>query len=156
MSVPPNSAPKPMRTVLPQRHGTPGTSVPVSAGRVVRYADDFVVLVHDTEADTAALREEIADPLEPLGLRLSRAKTRTVHMSDGFDFQGFRIQWKRKGGTTNGTSTPSSPSLRKDLAAARQERYGAQDRPGARQQVPAAAAGPWKASAATAPASRSS
>ncbi|MET7622560.1 group II intron reverse transcriptase/maturase [Streptomyces sp. NPDC005408] len=67
--------------------------------RVVRYADDFVVLVHGTEADTAALREEIAGVLEPLGLRLSQAKTRIVHMSDGFDFLGFRIQWKRKGGT---------------------------------------------------------
>lgn len=158
MSAPPNSAPKSMRTVSPQRQGTPGTSVPVSAGpswksacgwlppprrqpllanialsvldehlhgpwepvgtmategkrayrrrkgratwRVVRYADDFVVLVHGTEADTAALREEIADLLEPLGLRLSRAKTRIVHMSDGFDFLSFRIQWNRKGGTT--------------------------------------------------------
>ncbi|MET7719004.1 reverse transcriptase/maturase family protein, partial [Streptomyces sp. NPDC005407] len=56
--------------------------------RVVRYADDFVVLVHGTEADTAALREEIAGVLEPLGLRLSQAKTRIVHMSDGFDFLG--------------------------------------------------------------------
>jgi RNA-directed DNA polymerase len=67
--------------------------------RVVRYADDFVVLVHGTQADTAALREDVADVLEPLGLRLSQAKTRAVHMSDGFDFLGFRIQWKRKGGT---------------------------------------------------------
>ena len=37
--------------------------------------------------------------LAPLGLRLSPAKTRIVHMSDGFDFLGFRIQWKRKRGT---------------------------------------------------------
>ncbi len=36
----------------------------------------------------------------PLGLRLSQAKTRIVHMSDGFDFLGFRIQWRRKRGTT--------------------------------------------------------
>ena len=27
------------------------------------------------------------------------AKTRVVHMSDGFDFLGFRIQWRRKRGT---------------------------------------------------------
>jgi RNA-directed DNA polymerase len=54
--------------------------------RVVRYADDFVVLVFGTESDTAALREEVAGVLEPLGLRLSQAKTRIVHMSDGFDF----------------------------------------------------------------------
>ena len=35
----------------------------------------------------------------PLGLRLSAAKTHVVHMSDGFDFLGFHIQWKRKRGT---------------------------------------------------------
>ncbi len=45
------------------------------------------------------LREEIAQVLAPLGLRFSEAKTRTVHMSQGFDFLGFRIQWKRKRGT---------------------------------------------------------
>ena len=32
--------------------------------------------------------------LAPLGLRFSEAKTRVVHMSEGFDFLGFRIQWK--------------------------------------------------------------
>jgi RNA-directed DNA polymerase len=67
--------------------------------RTVRYADDFVVLVDGTEADAEALREEIASVLAPLGLRLSPAKTRIVHMSEGFDFLGFRIQWKRKRGT---------------------------------------------------------
>jgi RNA-directed DNA polymerase len=67
--------------------------------RIVRYADDFVVLVHGTGADAETLREEIADVLTPLGLRLSPAKTRVVHMSEGFDFLGFRIQWKRKRGT---------------------------------------------------------
>ena len=67
--------------------------------RLVRYADDLVVLVHGTEADTQALREDVATVLAPLGLRLSEAKTRVVHMADGFDFLGFRLQWKRKGGT---------------------------------------------------------
>ncbi|WP_462187592.1 MULTISPECIES: WD40 repeat domain-containing protein [unclassified Frankia] len=37
--------------------------------------------------------------LAPLGLRLSAAKTRVVHTSDGFDFLGFRIQRRRKRGT---------------------------------------------------------
>jgi len=68
--------------------------------RIVRYADDFVVLVHGTKADAETLREEIADVLTPLGLRLSAAKTRIVHMSEAFDFLGFRIQWKRKRGTS--------------------------------------------------------
>jgi RNA-directed DNA polymerase len=67
--------------------------------RVVRYADDFVVLVHGTRADVEALREEVAVVLAPLGLVLSAAKTQIVHMSDGFDFLGFHIQWRRKFGT---------------------------------------------------------
>ena len=46
--------------------------------RTIRYADDFVVLVHGTGADAETLREEIADVLAPLGLRLSPAKTRIV------------------------------------------------------------------------------
>jgi RNA-directed DNA polymerase len=54
--------------------------------------------VHGTAADTAALREEVADVLEPLGLRLSQTKTQIVHMSNGVDFLGFRTQWKRNGG----------------------------------------------------------
>lgn len=49
--------------------------------------------------DVEALREDIAEVLQPLGLRLSEAKTQVVHMADGFDFLGFRIQWRRKRGT---------------------------------------------------------
>jgi RNA-directed DNA polymerase len=45
------------------------------------------------------MREQIALVLAPLGLRFSTAKTRIVHMSAGFDFLGFRIQWKRKRGS---------------------------------------------------------
>jgi RNA-directed DNA polymerase len=67
--------------------------------RIVRYADDFVVLVHGTREDAEAVREEVASVLAPMGLRLSPAKTQVVHMSDGFDFLGFRIRWRRKRGT---------------------------------------------------------
>jgi RNA-directed DNA polymerase len=67
--------------------------------RLVRYADDFVVLVHGQRGDAEALRGQTARVLEPLGLRLSPAKTQIVHMSEGFGFLGFRIQWKRKRGT---------------------------------------------------------
>ena len=67
--------------------------------RVVRYADDFVVLVHGERHHVEGLREEIADVLAPLGLRLSEAKTQIVHMSEGFDFLGFHIRWRRKQGT---------------------------------------------------------
>ncbi|WP_101376767.1 group II intron reverse transcriptase/maturase [Saccharopolyspora spinosa] len=67
--------------------------------RIVRYADDFVVLVHGDRQDVEALREDIVHVLEPLGLRFSEAKTRILHMDEAFDFLGFRIQWKRKRGT---------------------------------------------------------
>ena len=67
--------------------------------RITRYADDLVVLVHGSREDTEALREDVAGVLAPMGLRLSPAKTHVVHISDGFDFLGFRIRWKRKRGT---------------------------------------------------------
>jgi RNA-directed DNA polymerase len=67
--------------------------------RIIRYADDFVVLVNGTRTDTENLREDVARVIAPMGLRLSAAKTQIVHMSDGFDFLGFHIRWKRKRGT---------------------------------------------------------
>jgi RNA-directed DNA polymerase len=68
--------------------------------RIVRYADDFVVLVHGQESDVETLREDLTHVLEPLGLRFSQTKTRVVPMDEGFDFLGFRIQWKRKRGSS--------------------------------------------------------
>jgi RNA-directed DNA polymerase len=82
----------PARRALRRRRGLPNW-------RIVRYADDFVVLVFGSCDDVQALHEEIADVIAPLGLRFSEAKTHVVHMSEGFDFLGFRIQWKRKRGT---------------------------------------------------------
>jgi len=67
--------------------------------RLVRYADDFVVLVAGTRAHAEALRDEAAAVLAPMGLRLSGAKTRIVHIDEGFDFLGFRVRRQRKRGT---------------------------------------------------------
>ena len=67
--------------------------------RVVRYADDFAVLVHGGRQDAEALREDIAHVLATMGLRFSEAKTRVVHVSEGLSFVGFRVQWRRKRGT---------------------------------------------------------
>ena len=79
------------------------TSTPTSIRRTdlatIRYADDLVVLVHGAQADVDALSEEVAQVLAPMGLRFSAAKTQVVHLSDGFDFLGFRIQRRRKRGT---------------------------------------------------------
>jgi RNA-directed DNA polymerase len=70
-----------------------------AVARLVRYADDFVVMVHGTRADAEALWDEIAAVLSPMGLRLSEEKTKVCHINEGFDFLGFRIQRRRKRGT---------------------------------------------------------
>ncbi len=46
-----------------------------------------------------ALREQVADVLAPIGLRLSAEKTRVVHVDEGFDFLGFNIRRMRKRGS---------------------------------------------------------
>ncbi len=66
--------------------------------RLVRYADDFVVLVAGQRADAERLREEVAEVLVPMGLRLSEAKTTIVHIDEGFNFLGVRIQRHMKRG----------------------------------------------------------
>jgi len=67
--------------------------------RLVRYADDFVVLVNGSRGNVETLQADVAAVLAPMGLRLSPAKTQVVHMSEGFDFLGFHIQWRRKYGS---------------------------------------------------------
>lgn len=61
--------------------------------RLVRYADDFVVLVHGTKSQAHALKEEIAALLATaLKMTLSSEKTHITHIDDGFDFLGFTIR----------------------------------------------------------------
>jgi RNA-directed DNA polymerase len=67
--------------------------------RLVRYADDFVVLVHGTRAHAEVLREAAAAVLAPMGLLLSAEKTRIRHIDQGLDFLGFRIQRQPKRGS---------------------------------------------------------
>ena len=43
--------------------------------RIIRYADDFVVLVNGTQPDVEGLRADVAAVLSPMGLHLSPAKT---------------------------------------------------------------------------------
>jgi RNA-directed DNA polymerase len=56
-------------------------------------------MVNGAREHVEMLRDEVQRVLTPLGLRLSPAKTRVVHMQDGFDFLGFHIKWMRKRGT---------------------------------------------------------
>jgi RNA-directed DNA polymerase len=67
--------------------------------RLVRYADDWCLLVAGTKADAEALRDEVAAVLAPMGLRLSTAKTLITHIDEGLDFLGWHLQRHRKRGT---------------------------------------------------------
>ena len=67
--------------------------------RLVRYADDFLVLVSGSREHAEELRGDVAEVLKPMGLRLSVEKTRITHIDEGFDFLGWRIQRHRKRGT---------------------------------------------------------
>ena len=71
----------------------------VPAMRLIRYADDFVVMVAGTRDDAEALRDEVGTVLAPMGLRLSAEKTRVCHLDEGFDFRGFRIQRRLQPGS---------------------------------------------------------
>jgi len=88
----------------------------VPAMRLVRYADDFVVLVHGTKADAEALWVEVTAVLAPIGLRLSEEKTRVCHIDEGFDFLGWRIQRRRWRGRTGKKAVYTYPS-KKALAS---------------------------------------
>jgi RNA-directed DNA polymerase len=84
--------------------------------RLVRYADDFVVIVNGQREHAEALQHEVAR-LAPLGLVLAVDKTRVVHIDEGFDFLGFHIRRMRKRGT-NKHYVYTVPS-RKAIAAMR-------------------------------------
>jgi RNA-directed DNA polymerase len=67
--------------------------------RLSRYADDWCLTVSGTRAHAEALRDEIAEVLAGMGLRLSPEKTLITHIDEGLDFLGWRIQRHRKRGT---------------------------------------------------------
>jgi RNA-directed DNA polymerase len=75
-----------------RRHGLPNY-------RLIRYADDWCLVVAGSKADAEALREEITGVLATMGLRLSTDKTLITHIDEGLDFLGWRIQRHRKRGT---------------------------------------------------------
>ena len=64
-----------------RRHGLPNY-------RLVRYADDWCLLIKGTKADAVILREQIAGVLSTMGLRLSPDKTLITHIDEGLDFLG--------------------------------------------------------------------
>jgi RNA-directed DNA polymerase len=81
--------------------------------RLIRYADDFVIVVTGQREHAEQLRDEVATVIAPMGLRLSPEKTRVVHIDDGFDFLGFNIRRMRKRGSNKSFvyTRPSKKSI---------------------------------------------
>jgi len=83
------------------------------AGRLVclpiRYADDFVVLVHGSREQAETEKNALAEHLRStLGLELSAEKTRITPIQEGFDFLGHRVRlkWNRYQGSYTSLEIP--------------------------------------------------
>lgn len=83
--------------------------------KLVRYADDFVVMIAGQREHAEALWDEVGQVLAPMGLRLSEEKTRVCHIDEGFDFLGWHIQrraWRSRSGERKAIYTyPSKKAL---------------------------------------------
>ena len=81
--------------------------------RLVRYCDDFVLMVAGDRHHAEALREKVSAVLAPLGLRLAPEKTQVVHIDECFTFLGFDIRRMRKRGTSkyHVYTTPSKRAI---------------------------------------------
>jgi RNA-directed DNA polymerase len=90
--------------------------------RLLRYADDFIVLVHGERSDAEALRAEIGKLLaDKLKMTLSAEKTLVTHIDDGFDFLGFHVQRKPRGdGRLVVLTYPSKQALAAVMAKVKQ------------------------------------
>jgi hypothetical protein len=54
-------------------------------------ATHLVVLCNGTKAETQAIKEELGEFLSTMGLTLSEEKTKVTHITEGFDFLGYRV-----------------------------------------------------------------
>jgi len=82
--------------------------------RIVRYADDIVILCRRTKSDKAM--STLRHVLERLGLTLNEAKTKTVNAyKDKFDFLGFTI-WMATSRKTGNLYAHVQPSKKSQLS----------------------------------------
>jgi RNA-directed DNA polymerase len=82
---------------------------------LTRYADDFVLLCNGPRAEVERIREQVRQVLwDKLQLELSTEKTHITHVTDGFDFLGYHLEWKLpKHGKPWLRITPSEKSIQR-------------------------------------------
>jgi RNA-directed DNA polymerase len=62
--------------------------------RLIRFADDWLLLTNGTRTQAEELCEEAGEYLwDDLRLELNLEKTHITHAKDGFEFVGFHLQW---------------------------------------------------------------
>jgi RNA-directed DNA polymerase len=66
--------------------------------RLIRFADDFVIMVNGPKAQAEVLMGELPEILDRIGLRLSPTKSRLTHLDQGFQFLGFTLRRKPRAG----------------------------------------------------------
>jgi len=67
--------------------------IPPTPRTIVRYADDFVVLVRGSLKEAQKIKENLSRFLsEELHMNLSQEKTLITHIDQGFDFLGFNVR----------------------------------------------------------------
>ena len=84
---------------------------------VIRYADDFVITAPTREVLETYARPRMEKFLQERGLALSEAKTRIVHITEGFNFLGFHIRKFGKQGTL--LTVPQKEKVLKHVRAIR-------------------------------------
>lgn len=81
----------------------------ISKRAAVRYADDFVIFA-ETREDAEAAKSDVARWLAGRGLELSQEKTRTRHLTEGFNFLGFNVRHYPASNTRTGYKLLIKPS----------------------------------------------
>jgi RNA-directed DNA polymerase len=84
---------------------------------VIRYADDFVTTAPTREVLETYARPRLEKFLHARGLALNEAKTRIVHVKDGFNFLGFHIRKFGKEGKL--LTVPQKEKVLKHIRATR-------------------------------------
>lgn len=80
--------------------------------RLIRFADDFVILVKGSREQAEQLKADTGNLLrDQMKMELSQEKTLISHVEEGFNFLGHRIQIKSRGGKKTLLTFPTKESL---------------------------------------------
>ena len=99
--------------MIRDRYGYSYKHKPFTTNPIVRYADDFVIVLK-TEEEAQEVKSHIGERLKAVvGVELSDEKTHITEISDGFDFLGFTIRKYKSNRVETLLTRPSDENVRK-------------------------------------------